>query len=309
VNLAASQPAPPATGAAPAGRLLDIDAATFQKDFGRAPFLIRHHLADHPLFGLPRLVELAQALPGHRVEYNAGDVAVSQDPTATPRTGLSVAETIRRIEECRSWMVLKNVELDPAYRDLLDACLAEVLGIDHPYTRGVGLREAFIFVSSAGAVTPYHMDPELNFLLQIRGGKQMHVFPGDDRAILSEPELERFHAGAHRNMVFRDEYQQKARTFELRPGDGLHVPVAHPHWVKVGPEGYSISFSITFLTRLVERQAVLYQLNHAARQKGGTPVPPGQSPWRDNLRYATHRLGRRVRRLLGGKDDPAGPAY
>jgi hypothetical protein len=35
----------------------------------------------------------------------------------------SIDETIRRIEECRSWMVFKNVERDPAYRALLDTCL------------------------------------------------------------------------------------------------------------------------------------------------------------------------------------------
>ena len=33
------------------------------------------------------------------------------------------------------------------------------------------MREAFIFISSPNTVTPYHMDPEYNFLLQIRGTK------------------------------------------------------------------------------------------------------------------------------------------
>ncbi|HEX2489704.1 MAG TPA: hypothetical protein VHR27_09880, partial [Blastocatellia bacterium] len=39
--------------------LLDIDGETFRAGFNRAPFLIRHHLADHPLFSLRRLIELA----------------------------------------------------------------------------------------------------------------------------------------------------------------------------------------------------------------------------------------------------------
>src|SRR5436309_3049848 len=101
-------------------------------------------------------------------------------------------------------MVLKNVEVVPEYRELLHACLAEVEALDHPAGRGVTLREGFVFVSSPGAVTPYHMDPELNFLLQIRGGKHMSVFPGRDRALLSEEELEHFYTGAHRNMLFKD---------------------------------------------------------------------------------------------------------
>ena len=38
-------------------------------------------------------------------------------------------------------------------------------------------REAFIFVSSPNAVTPFHMDPEHNILMQLRGTKTMTLFP------------------------------------------------------------------------------------------------------------------------------------
>lgn len=100
-----------------------LESAPFREHFDRHPFLVRHRLCDHPLLSLKRLVDLARALPEDRVEYNAGDVPVSLDPTRTPRTGLSIEETIRRIEERRSWMVFKNVEQDPAYRALLNDCL------------------------------------------------------------------------------------------------------------------------------------------------------------------------------------------
>ncbi len=140
--------------------LLTLDEPRFRADFDRRPFVIGHHLADHPLFALPRLVELA--------------------------------ETIRRIEECRSWLVLKFVETDPEYSDLLDRCLAEIAAVAEPLRLGMDQRESFIFVSSPGSVTPYHIDPECNFLLQIRGSKTVHQFPADDRALISEEELERF---------------------------------------------------------------------------------------------------------------------
>jgi hypothetical protein len=297
----------PAAATDATGTLLKIDASAFREHFGARPFAIRHQLTDHPLFQLPRLIELAGALPAHRVEYNAGDIPVNSAPALTPRTGLPVDETIRRIEECRSWLVLKNVEADPAYDALLDACLAEVLALAGAEAVH---REAFVFISSPGAVTPYHMDPELNFLLQVHGTKQMHVFPGSDRSLLSEEELERFYAGAHRNMVFKDEYQQKATTFELRPGDGVHVPVTDPHWLKVGAGGYSISFSITFQTRQTERRAALYAINHALRSQGRQPRPVGQSAWRDAYLYTKFRIGRRLRRLLGAdKKKPDAAAH
>jgi hypothetical protein len=142
--------------------------------------------------------------------------------------GLSPEETIRGIEECNSWMVLKNVEIDPEYGALLDRCLAEVAACGGPPVREMREREAFVFVSSPGAMTPYHMDPEENFLLQVRGAKTIHVLPPDDRNVLSVEELEHFYGGAHRNLVFRERYRPLASAFELSPGWGVHVPVTSP---------------------------------------------------------------------------------
>jgi hypothetical protein len=285
-------PAPSAT------RLLDIDATAFRANFDRRPFLIGHRLCDHPLFALPRLIELSQKLPPTNVEYNGGKLAVSQDPTLTPRNGLSIEETIRRIEECCSWMVLKYVEKDDAYRDLLHHCLAEVAKHSEPLHPGMQLAQAFIFISSAGSVTPYHMDPEHNFLLQIRGSKTVHLFDPRDRSLVTEQDLECFYGGAHRNMAFKDEFQAKAMAFDLQPGQGLHFPVTAPHHVKVGP-AYSISFSITFRTPDLERRAMIHNVNAYLRHKGFTPRPVGASRWRDALKYQTYRVWRRTRRLLG----------
>ena len=99
---------------------LAIDQDTFNAQFARTPFLLPHRLARHTLFSLACLVELSKRLPASQVEYNAGEVPVGLDPARTPRNGLTPEETIRRIAECRSWLVLKHVEQDPAYRLLLD---------------------------------------------------------------------------------------------------------------------------------------------------------------------------------------------
>jgi hypothetical protein len=278
-----------------------IDPARFAADFNRRPFLIGHHLVGHPLFALPRLVELARRLPADRVEYNAGDLPVNLDPRFTPRTGLSVEETIRRIEECRSWMVLKNVERDPDYRVLLDACLDQLRPHTEPVAPGMTGREAFVFISSPGSVTPYHVDPENNFLLQIRGEKRVSVFDRHDRHVVSEPELEAFFGGANRNLVFRDAYQARATVFELSPGDALHVPVAAPHWVKNGPH-VSISFSITFRTADSDRREILYRVNHRLRRWHLRPVPVGRWPAADRAKYLAFRALRRARRLVGRRE-------
>src|SRR6266571_8432328 len=158
--------------AAVAGRFLEIDPETFRTHFNRKPFLFRHHLSDHPLFRLSNLAELARTLPPSIVEYNAGKIPVSlPDQDKTPYTGLSAEETVRRIEECSSWMVLKRAEADPEGLEVLNQCLDEIEPLSELIEPGMCEREAAIFVTSPGSVTPYHMDKEINFLLQIRGSK------------------------------------------------------------------------------------------------------------------------------------------
>jgi Cupin-like domain len=292
----------PVTTTALPKQLLEIDTNIFRERFNRCPFKIRHRLADHALFTLPRLIELAHRLPGESVEYNAGNLPLSQDPQLTPRTGLSVAETIRRIEECCSWMVLKNVEDDPAYRELLDQCLDQISFHSEPLVPGMYRREAYIFISSPDSVTPYHIDNEYNFLLQIRGRKTLSVFDPCDRTVLSDQELERYYSGAHRNLVFENEYQARATMFDLIPGIGLHVPLTAPHWVRNGPE-VSVSFSITFRTPASEFRDMAYRVNAKLRRLGLQPVPPGQTAWRDVTKIGAYRAWRRTRRWFG-KGDP-----
>ncbi len=281
--------------------LLEIDGERFRANFNRRPFLIGHRLATHPLFSLSRLVELAMRMPKEHVEYNAGNLPISLDPALTPHTGLSIAETIRRIETCQSWMVLKYVERDPNYGALLNECLDEISRFSEPLAPGMCKREGFIFISSPASVTPYHLDPEYNFLLQVRGEKTVHLFDPTDRTVLSESELERLYAGSHRNMTFQNGYEKKAWVFDLHPGQGLHFPVTAPHYVKVG-NAVSISFSITFRTPASERRESVYRMNHFLRQRGRTPLPFGQAKLLDSAKYNSFRLFRRVRRLFGATE-------
>lgn len=276
-----------------------IDAETFRTHFNRKPFKIGHRLADHELFSLPRLVELAQRLPHTMVEYNAGNLPVSQDPGSTPRNGLSTEETIRRIEECQSWMVLKNVELDGEYRTLLDECLDAIEPYSQPSAPGMYQREGFIFISSPDSVTPFHIDPENNFLLQIRGTKEVHLFDAGDRTVLPERDIEAFFTGAHRNLVYKEEFLSRGQKFDLVPGEGLHFPVIAPHWVKNGP-AVSISFSITFRTSSSESRAALYRLNSRLRRFGLRPSPVGRSPRRDALKLGAIGTVRALKRRLSG---------
>jgi len=281
-------------------RCLDIDPETFRSHFNREPFLFRHKLSNHPLFQLPRLAELAGTLPPSIVEYNAGKIPISlPDWKNTPYTGLSAEETVRRIEECGSWMVLKRAEADPECLEVLNRCLDEIEPLSEEIEPGMCEREGAIFVTSPSSITPYHMDHEINFLLQIRGSKTVSVFSASDREVLSERELEHHFSGPaiHRNMVFHERYQERARVFELKAGYGLHIPTTDPHWIKNG-DSVSISFSNGFKTRASLRRGMVYKLNGRLRRMGIHPAPYGKGALRDTMKLQVLRAINRAEKWL-----------
>ncbi|MCB1667052.1 MAG: cupin domain-containing protein [Porticoccaceae bacterium] len=279
------------------GKLLVVEQNAFLDNFPDRHFCIRHHLAGHPLFQPERLLKLAQNLPRHCIEFNAAYAEVSQNPHLTPSTGLGLEETIRNIATSDSWVVLKYVEQDEAYRNLLFQCVRELTPLSETRTPGTHQLEAYIFLSSPGSVTPFHFDDEHNFLLQISGWKNFHAWRIDGAGAATQLDIEAYYQGAHRNLPIRPQAPQADQVFTLKPGDGLHVPVHSPHWVKNGDE-VSISFSITFRSKSLAREVVIHRFNGALRRMGLTPKPLGHSPFTDHLKFYLAKTGLSIKSRL-----------
>jgi hypothetical protein len=257
-----------------------LDTWEWASAFGKRPIDVAHSLADHPLLQLDAIAELVDRFPG-RIERHRADLPLVVEGGAPEIYG-PPSETVREIESNGCWMVLWYLELDPAYRALLDACLDEVVSHMPPEGGRMLRREAFLFLSSPNAVTPIHFDHEHNFLLQIRGTKAMHVCPFQD-AESECRELERLYDGGKfldRNL---GAVPSEGETFELGPGQGVYVPSFMPHWVQNG-DSASISLSITFRTPASLRLERVHLLNAGLRRAGLSPKRPGVSPVLDRLK-------------------------
>ena len=68
---------------------------------------------------------LAERLPDRSIEYNRADLPIGVDGKPE-RPAIPVGEAIRRVAESGCWAVLKNIEQDPAYADLVDELLEEL---------------------------------------------------------------------------------------------------------------------------------------------------------------------------------------
>jgi hypothetical protein len=285
--------------------MIAFDVASLERlgaAYPERPTLLRHCMAAHPLLQLDALAELAERMRAIDVEYNRGDIPVGIDPAAMPGNGLSIAETIRSIEQCGSWMVLKFVEQDPVYRALLEETLAGIAPLVDAATGPMLKKEGFIFISSPHAVTPYHFDPEHNILLQVRGSKTMNIFPAGDERVAPGALHEAFHMGGHRNLPWDESFAEAGKPFALTPGAAVYVPVKAPHWVKNGPE-VSVSFSITWRSEWSFREEYAHGLNHHLRRLGLDPSPPRRYPHQNLVKSAAYRALLRAQRLAGDKQE------
>lgn len=296
---------------------IHVDPSTFD------PWKIQaltHALSDHPLLQIDALVELGKRqqerklVRTHSADATAG-TSFADAPNLHPNAK-GAAATLADIAKARAWMSLLNVQADPIYRKFIDEILDEIRPIIERRDPGMCYRAGWIFVSSPNTVTPFHIDHEHNFIMQIRGTKRLWTWDPFDRTVVSERAQELFHDQHSRELVtWSEDWRPRARVFELQPGLGGYMPSTTPHMVENGPEP-SITISFTYYTDATRQRELLYRGNAALRRLGLAPAPVGASPGRDRVkaavlsRYTTAR--NMVRRALGRSirenDQPYAPA-
>jgi cupin-like protein len=280
-------------------RLIEIEPAIFATQFNRKPFAVRHNLSTEPLLELDSVRELARSLETRPGELYADiDVTrVEQRWDESSRPEVSTASVIDDIAASNAWIIIRRAELDPRYRVLLERGMAEIRAASGGrLPQSLRKENAIIFVTSPRRISTYHIDRECNFILQIRGEKQIYIYDQNDREVLPEEELERFWAIDNNAATYKPQYQDRGQMFHLRPGDGVHVPVNAPHWVQNGDD-ISITLSLNFQFTDMER-ANKYRANYYLRKLGVDPAPPGKYPMRDMLKANAIRGAALLRRPL-----------
>jgi hypothetical protein len=103
--------------------------------------------------------------------------------------------------------------------------------------------------------------------------------------IVPEEQLENFYVGDFEAAQYRPELQHRGTVFRMEPGTVVHHPPLAPHWVQNG-DNVSVSVSVGFCMKPIDRRARVYQVNHFLRRLGVEPTPPGRSKLRDALKIA-----------------------
>jgi hypothetical protein len=276
---------PPVLEATLPDKWIDGDSSVFRENFERMSFEISRHLASHPLFQLPQLMDLAERTLRTRPSdfyYDMGDVAPGEKWKDTNHA-FSPLKALRRLENSDAWFIFRSTQRDPEYAELYRHAIAEIKAmVGGGIESKISKEDIIIFVTSPKRVTSYHIDRECNFILQIHGEKDLYVFDREDRQILPEVEIERFWTLDNNAAIYRPELQDRAWSYKLAPGNGVHVPVNCPHWLK-NHDNISVTLSVNFQF-IDSMRADIYRANHYLRKLGMNPSPPGQSTVRDRAK-------------------------
>jgi len=268
---------------------LDIDAAELDACLGRRSFAVRHGLADHPLLSELEVEALADRLVGEWVRRERGDLPYENRGYADVGAGRP-SQTIRTIVTNNTRVSLREIQQDATYAPLIRACHEEIEPLVGRREGGVCGWSGYIFVTSPGATTPMHLDPEHSFLLQVRGTKRIFVAGLCAPNVLAA-EVANYVDG--RECDF-ETLRAGSQEFVLEPGDGVYFPSFVPHWVYTEGDTTSVSFSLPFYTRFGDRAAYVHRVNTRLRALGLSPPPPGVSAGTDRLKALALRTWTRI---------------
>lgn len=271
--------------------LLHTDALEFRRKYNVEAFQFRHDLATTGIFSLSRLSQVAERMLARgdlkKFVVLGGKFSLANAKFHAMPAQERLVETIRHLEDANVWLKLTSVNTaDSDFQEVMQAALREIEQLSGlPLRKEITWAGLTMFLASPRVTTPFHIDHESNFLFQVQGEKDVSLFDPSDRALVPIDQIERFYAGDFEAAQYREEMQNRGKVFRLTPGTVVHQPPLAPHWVQNG-DNVSVSVSIGFCLRSLDRRARIHQVNHFLRRFGLPPSPPDQSRTRDAVKMA-----------------------
>jgi hypothetical protein len=280
------------------------ERSKFHDDFGRKSFIFSHNLAGNPLFELPQLTALAESLlkiegpTALRWKNSDAPVDAKWGQKAPSEQIASVSEAIRNLDKSGSWVVLYRVQNVPEYSAILEQALDEMEEmIGRPLRDTLTWKDSYIFMASPHAVTPYHIDHETACLMQVHGNRIAHLWDQKDRSVLTEKEIEEYYLGDIGSADYSEKKLDKAITYKMNAGTGVHHPSLAPHDYKNG-DTYSVAVGVHLCMKDIDQKARAYQVNAFLRRIAG------QEEAEEQIRVDPLRRDAAARALQAGKQAP-----
>lgn len=277
----------------------DLDNCAVENPLGSEGFHFTHNLVNHPLLQLDEIRKLVKRIPRHQVSFSAGVKPETADIGTSHihhKSEHSLEYAIDNMDNADAFLFIDSPEKDLKFNQVYQDIKVDL----NQFCKKNGYRlwdaRLFLFVSSPGAVTPYHLDHQHTLLAQIKGTKTLNLWPAMNYDLTPPDELEVFCSRITRKFKMRTEMECLRKPYEMIPGEGLYLPFLAPHSVKNNDE-VSISLSIIFNTFESQRIWNSFRMNYLLRNwLRVSPTLPGVMAWRDQLKHQSMRTLDRLER-------------
>ena len=238
---------------------------------------LRHDWHHHPLVQFDELAALAaELMPVGKCRFLAQNGVTPRSAFGhQPRhpDGRQIDEVFHRLSEPGQWLALYNIEVVPRYRVLLEQILAPLRARIEREQPGIFNLTGFFFLCAPPSVTPFHIDRENNFWLQLHGRKTLRLWDASNRGVIRADAVEDFIvAHSTTKICLAEAAPPSDYVFDSGPGDGVYFPTTSPHtafsdtsWVRPG-DGISAALAVTFYTSHTRQIARAHQFNRACRK-------------------------------------------
>jgi hypothetical protein len=233
---------------------------------------LKHRLHEDPAFSDEAMLELLDRHSRRALQaFTMGnDPRCREDWRPVDTTGVTAKELLSGVASGRFWLnVLRIENTDHRYREVVDRLFSELSRTVDGFQPERST--ATLILSSPGALVYYHADAQPNLLWQIRGEKDVWVYPAGNRELVPQEYMEDIFANyADEEIPYDERWDALAKIYRVAPGCAVSWPQNAPHRV-VNRASVNISLSTPFETEKSYRRKLTYCSNRFFRRKFGLP--------------------------------------
>lgn len=261
----------------------------------RTPFELNHKLADHPALSIENLAKVIADFPKEKILFskalNKLDKNFDKELDVSNKD-VDLNQIIETICTSNSYIAIKNPEDHPSFKNLYASLTEDISNLLKAHGTGTKPLEPmlWIFIASPNAVTPFHFDRYSNVIMQIRGSKELAVFPPRVEEIIPQKDTEAYIDWSGQLTPWREELDKYAHKFQFKKGEAVHIPYVSGHYVKNGSDDISISLSFFFHSDETLRWSKAMKFNNRLRRLGVNPGKIAVSGRTDRIKAAMFPL-------------------
>ena len=260
----------------------------------RETFNFSHNLKDHPSLKLENILKIIPTLPKEKVMYSKSIEHIGENldyALENHKRELDIDEVIKNLKDGNSFIALRNPEIHPTFKEIFDNITHDISLVLQSNKRGKTPIDPniWLLIASPNAFTPYHFDRSSNFIFQIRGSKELAVFPPRDEKVMKKSEYEAFMDWNGECPKWSEEIDQYAHKHDFKAGDAAHIPFISGHYVKNGADDISITISIFFQSDETVKWSNAMRMNNRLRKLGLKTRAVNERPFIDHMKSSMFR--------------------